>query len=35
VAQTKGFNIADHSLSIYANCTKTPCPHRPAGRHHG
>ena len=35
VAQTKGFSIADHSLSIYANCTKTACPHRPAGRHHG
>ncbi|MEY3908914.1 MAG: hypothetical protein RLZZ90_821 [Actinomycetota bacterium] len=28
VAQTKGFTIADHSLSIYANCTKTACPHR-------
>ncbi len=28
VALTKGFKIADHSLSIYANCTKTECPHR-------
>lgn len=33
VAHAKGFAIADHSLSIYANCTKTECPHRPAGRH--
>jgi len=28
VAQTKGFRIADHALSLYARCTKTPCPHR-------
>ncbi len=35
VAQTKGFSIADHSLSIYATCIKTDCPHRPASpRHH-
>lgn len=32
VAQTKGFTIADHSLSIYANCTKTACPHRTLSR---
>ena len=30
VAKTKGFTIADHSLSIYAHCTKDPCPHRTA-----
>ena len=30
VAEKKGFAIADHSLSIYANCTKTDCPSRPA-----
>jgi Fur family ferric uptake transcriptional regulator len=30
VAKTKGFAIADHALSLYANCTKTACPHRPA-----
>lgn len=36
VALSKGFTIADHSLSIYANCTKASCPHRPASpRHHG
>ena len=36
VAENKGFAIADHSLSIYANCTKTDCPNRPAtpGRNH-
>ena len=36
VAEVKGFKIADHSLSIYANCTKSACPHRAAGngRHH-
>ena len=31
VAKTKGFVIADHALSLYANCTKTGCPHRPSG----
>ena len=30
VAKAKGFQIADHALSLYANCTKNPCPHRPA-----
>ena len=30
VAKAKGFTIADHSLSIYAHCTKDPCPHRTA-----
>ena len=36
VAKTKGFAIADHSLSIYANCTKDKCPSRalPDARHH-
>ena len=29
VAQAKGFEIADHSLAIYASCTKPHCPHRP------
>ncbi|MEO7392749.1 MAG: ferric iron uptake transcriptional regulator [Ramlibacter sp.] len=29
VAKTKGFLIADHALSLYANCTKSPCPNRP------
>jgi Fur family ferric uptake transcriptional regulator len=30
VAKAKGFAIADHSLSIYANCTKDNCPSRMA-----
>jgi Fur family ferric uptake transcriptional regulator len=30
VAKAKGFAIADHSLSIYANCTKDNCPSRTA-----
>ena len=30
VAKAKGFMIADHALSIHANCTKDNCPSRPA-----
>ena len=30
VATIKGFTITDHSLSIYANCTKPKCPNRQA-----
>jgi Fur family ferric uptake transcriptional regulator len=29
VARGKGFVIADHALSLYAHCTKEPCPSRP------
>lgn len=29
VAKIKGFEIADHALSLYAKCTKNPCPNRP------
>jgi Fur family ferric uptake transcriptional regulator len=29
VARAKGFEIADHALSLYAHCTKNPCPNRP------
>ena len=29
VAKAKGFSIADHALSLYAHCTKNPCPNRP------
>ena len=28
VAKAKGFAIADHALSLYANCTKDACPNR-------
>jgi Fur family ferric uptake transcriptional regulator len=36
VAKANGFTIADHSLSIYANCIKESCPNRASGvgRHH-
>jgi Fur family ferric uptake transcriptional regulator len=30
VAQTRGFQLQEHSLALYANCTKTDCPHRGA-----
>ena len=29
VAAAKGFDIADHALSLYAHCVKESCPHRP------
>jgi Fur family transcriptional regulator, ferric uptake regulator len=29
VAKLKGFEIADHALSLYAHCIKDDCPHRP------
>jgi len=32
VAKGKGFAIADHALSLYANCTKADCPNRPTPR---
>jgi Fur family transcriptional regulator, ferric uptake regulator len=32
VAKAKGFEIADHALSLYAHCTKEACPHRPQRR---
>ena len=28
VAKDRGFKIHDHSLHLYAECTKTNCPHR-------
>ena len=28
VAKLKGFEIADHALSLYAHCTKNPCPYK-------
>ena len=35
-AKARGFAIADHALSLYANCTKEKCPNRPAPhRQHG
>lgn len=29
VAKAKGFEIADHALSLYARCLRDPCPNRP------
>ncbi len=28
VAQTRGFELQDHALSMYAVCTKKDCPHK-------
>lgn len=28
VAKTKGFQIAEHALSLYAHCTKPNCPNK-------
>ena len=30
IARAKGFEIADHALSLYAHCTRNPCPHKNA-----
>jgi Fur family transcriptional regulator, ferric uptake regulator len=29
IARTRGFTLQEHALSLYANCSKTDCPHRP------
>ncbi|EHR73431.1 Fe2+/Zn2+ uptake regulation protein [Burkholderiales bacterium JOSHI_001] len=29
VAKTRGFELQEHALSLYAVCTKPSCPHRP------
>jgi Fur family ferric uptake transcriptional regulator len=29
VAHARGFELHEHSLSLYAACTKKDCPHRP------
>ena len=28
IAQTRGFELHDHALALYATCTKKNCPHR-------
>ena len=30
IARQLGFEIADHALSLYATCSKNPCPKRPS-----
>jgi len=32
VALERGFRIHDHSLHLYAQCTRVECPHRPKPR---
>ena len=32
VAQERGFRIQEHSLHLYADCTRANCPHRPKPR---
>jgi Fur family ferric uptake transcriptional regulator len=29
IALTRGFELQDHALALYAVCTKKDCPHRP------
>jgi Fur family ferric uptake transcriptional regulator len=31
VAAERGFELQDHSLALYASCTKAACPHRGGG----
>ena len=31
IAKERGFQIAEHALYLYAECTKPKCPHRPGG----
>lgn len=28
VAESRGYLLQEHALSLYAQCTKSPCPHR-------
>ena len=29
IARARGFALQEHALSLYGNCTKKACPHRP------
>ena len=31
IAKERGFVLHDHSLALYADCTKPQCPHRASG----
>jgi Fur family ferric uptake transcriptional regulator len=35
VAKTRGFELAEHALSLYAHCTKDKCPNRGSGGRSG
>ena len=32
IAESRGFALQEHALSLYANCNKSECPHRSAPR---
>ena len=32
IAKERGFTIQEHALYLYAECTKTECPHRVKGK---
>ena len=32
IAEQRGFVLQEHALSLYANCSKTDCPHKGAKR---
>ena len=32
IAEQRGFVLQEHALSLYANCSKTDCPHKSAKR---
>ena len=32
IAEQRGFVLQEHALSLYANCSKTDCPHRATKR---
>jgi Fur family ferric uptake transcriptional regulator len=32
IAESRGFALQEHALSLYANCSKSECPHRSATR---
>ena len=33
IAAERGFSVRAHALYLYVDCTKTDCPHKPAGQH--
>lgn len=35
IAQSRGFDLQEHALSLYATCTKTDCEHRQRTRRSG
>jgi Fur family ferric uptake transcriptional regulator len=32
IAEQRGFVLQEHALSLYANCSKTDCPHKSAAK---